>query len=267
MPTKISWCDETINPIVGCKRISTGCDHCYAEKMAARLATQKGPAGDKYRRVIRHGKWTGVTSFDVDALLKVGTWKRKARKIFVGSMGDTWHKKTPQFWIDDVLDMAREKGQQYGHTFIFLTKRPARMLETTNRWITKRRLDTLPPWFWMMTTVENQDRFDMRAPLLLEVKAHVHGLSIEPMLGPVVIPNHVLTALDWVIVGGETGPGARVMWRMWALDVLHQCRPAGVPFFFKNWGTASGISDCAFRANLLSQSSRIEKTHEFPEVK
>ena len=254
MPTKIQWCDETINPIVGCKRISVGCDRCFAERMAARLATQKGAAGDKYRRVIRHGKWTGVTSFDVDALMKPSKWKRKSRKIFVGSMGDTWHKKTPQFWIDDTLDMARTTGELYGHTFMFLTKRAARMLETSQRWLRKRRLDKLPPWFWMLTTTENQDRFDMRVPLLLEIPAHIHGISIEPMLGPITIPNHILTDLDWVIVGCETGPGARPMDIRWAYDIRRQCVQAGVPFFLKKLtGNVEPPVDL--------------DVHEFPEVR
>jgi protein gp37 len=210
--TSIEWTDATWNPATGCTRISEGCARCYAERMAKRLKAMGTP---HYRRGFK-------LTLHEDALdLPLG-WKRP-QAIFVNSMSDLFHEDVPEDFILRVFDVMRRANR---HVFQVLTKRSERLLE----------LDALLDWapnVWMGVTVEN-DGYLRRLDDLRATGARVKFVSFEPLLGPV--PGATVRGLDWVIVGGESGPGARPMESEWARDVRDRCRRAGVPFFFKQWG-------------------------------
>lgn len=232
MPTKIEWAEETWNPVTGCTKLSEGCAHCYAERMAKRLAGRNGYPADSPFRVTLH----------LDRLQVPMHW-RKPRMVFVDSMGDLFHEHVPDWFIEKVFETMAIASH---HTFLVLTKRADRLL--ANR---TALFSTVLPNVWLGVTAENQQQAMRRIPHLLETPAAVRFVSVEPMLGPI---NAALwlpffpflsrldresigtPALDWVIVGGETGPGARVMAPEWARSLRDQCVEAGVPFFFKKWG-------------------------------
>lgn len=210
--SKIEWTESTWNPVTGCTKISPGCAHCYAERMARRLRAMGQP---NYAR----GFEVAVHEESLELPLR---WKRP-QVIFVNSMSDLFHDEVPFEFIRKVFAVMEEASW---HRFQVLTKRSARLAE----------LAPLLPWpdnVWMGVTVENAD-YAFRIDHLRTVAAAVRFLSIEPLLGPV--PGLNLSGIDWVIVGGESGPGARAMEPAWARDVLGQCRRFGVPFFFKQWG-------------------------------
>jgi protein gp37 len=257
MGTNIPWCDETLNPIAGCTKISPACDHCYAEKMAYRLAGMTaGKSGkehifEKYERTIDgQGRWTGKVSLDISEMDKAKKWK-KPKRIFVVSMGDLFHESVPFDFIVKVFDRMQQLPR---HTFQVLTKRPARMLEfcgnygigSGNEW---------PVNIWAGVTAENQERADERIPVLLRIPAAKRFVSIEPMLSSIDLQGPLdqrdrnylgcpcggnicskAAKLDWVIVGGETDPGARPMHPEWARGLRYQCQDASIPFFFKGFG-------------------------------
>lgn len=255
MSTKIEWCrnpdgtpGETINPIIGCTKCSPGCEHCYAERMAARL--KRIPAtGLRYLEATDDaGHWTGKMMFVPSELEKPLRWK-KPRRIFVGSMGDVFHKHVPMLWLDALMESIDAASQ---HTFILLTKRPDRMqfyFAHMSGWC-----ETTPPNLWLGVTVENQQAADERIPLLLNTPAAVRFISVEPMLSHVDLSTYLPvqctcgendcrcisgasadadTSLDLVICGAETGPGARPMDLDWARSLRDQCVAAGTPYFFK----------------------------------
>ena len=213
--SKIEWTDATWNPATGCTRISAGCAHCYAERMAKRLKAMGQP---HYRRGFK-------LTLHEDALdLPLG-WKRP-QVIFVNSMSDLLHEDIPEDFILRVFDVMRRADW---HVFQVLTKRSERL----------RELDSLLEWapnIWMGVTVENSDYLS-RLRDLRATGAHVKFVSFEPLLGPV--RRATISGLDWVIVGGESGPGARPMKPEWAQDLRDRCRGALVPFFFKQWGGVS----------------------------
>lgn len=225
--TDIEWTDYSWNPVTGCSLVSEGCEHCYARRVAWRLRGRFGyPHDDPFRVMVRP-----------DKLRAPMRWK-KPRKIFVCSMGDLFHPDVPGEVVRDIYDVMQAAKQ---HTFIVVTKRPERIEHTLygepNYYFGGG--DYLPN-VWHLATVENQERADERIPHLLKFKeagcgAWKIGVSVEPMLGPVRI-GVTGTRLDWVICGGETGPGAREMKPEWALDLLSQCQDAGIPFFFKRMG-------------------------------
>lgn len=242
MPTKIEWAEETWNPVTGCSPISEGCRNCYAERMSKRLAGRCGYPEDEPFRVTLH-------SDRLDEPLK---WK-KPRKVFVCSMGDLFHEDVPDEWIDQLVWEIGHTFQK--HTFLVLTKRPERM----RAWFVKAYKENLPyPNIWLGVTAENQQRADERIPILLQIPASLRFVSIEPMLGPVdltriiydrqtvidsleglhgwPLPHAEGPKLDWVICGGETGPGARPMHPDWVRSLRDQCQAARTPFFFKSWG-------------------------------
>jgi protein gp37 len=254
--TKIEWAQETINPIVGCTRISPGCAHCYAAPMAWRLAHNPNlpsDVRDAYRAVVKkvNGRvdWTGEVRFIPSVLDRVSRW-RKPRRVFVCSMGDLFHEAVTDEMIEAVFAKIEISPR---HTFMLLTKRPDRMERFINhpsgKHLTRDNV-------WLLTTVENQAAADERIPHLLNTPAAVRGISIEPMLGPVDLKWHLAeptgnfrthqgkrqielkshNKLHWTIVGGETGPGARPMHPDWVRSVRDQCAAAGVPFFFKSFG-------------------------------
>ena len=211
--TKIEWTDATWNPVTGCHKISPGCKHCYAERMSKRLHAAGMP---KYRNGF------AVVTTHPDALDIPLRW-RKPRAIFVNSMSDLFHDAVPDDFIRQVFAVMT---QAHWHRYQVLTKRPERLLALN---------ETLPwpPQVWLGVSVES-DRYVGRIDLLRQTDAAVKFLSLEPLLGP--LPGLNLDGIDWVIVGGESGPGARPMAREWAADIRDQCLAAGVPFHFKQWG-------------------------------
>ncbi|HEV7165722.1 MAG TPA: phage Gp37/Gp68 family protein [Gammaproteobacteria bacterium] len=214
MPKKsnIEWTEMTWNPVTGCTKISQGCKHCYAETMAKRLVAMGSP---RYR----HGFKIALQEDLVDLPKR---W-RNPRTIFVNSMSDLFHPDIPVEFIQRVFKTMNECPQ---HVFQVLTKRADRLVELSNE-------VTWSPNIWMGVSVENQ-KYAVRANLLKQVPAHVRFLSVEPLLS--AIPNLPLAGIHWVIVGGESGRGARPMDPKWVQEIFHQCRAAKVPFFFKQWG-------------------------------
>lgn len=209
--SSIEWTESTWNPVTGCEKVSPGCAHCYAERFAERF---RGVPGHPYEQGFDLRLWH-------DRLELPLRWKRP-RLIFVNSMSDLFHPSVPDEFVLNVFDVMRRAEQ---HKFQVLTKRPERAASLTERL----------PWsanIWMGTSVENQ-RFTIRSRYLQDTGAAVRFLSCEPLLGPLDLD---LSGIDWVIVGGESGPGARPMRADWARDIKDQCRTADVPFFFKQWG-------------------------------
>lgn len=250
MASKIQWTDETWNPVVGCTKVSPGCDHCYAERMAYRLACM---GQDKYGKVVK-GKhplpakckpqWNGKTFCDEKALEIPLHW-RKSRMIFVCSMSDLFHPSVPFEFIDKVWDVMlqcqnidkKNKTWLYRkqHTFQILTKRPERLLEFEQWKLKKGELINYPN-VWLGVTAENQEQWDIRKKAFLQIPAAVHFISQEPCLGKIKYTRQELAKVDQIIVGGESGPGARPMHPDWARNTRDRCKVMGVPFFFKQWG-------------------------------
>lgn len=240
--TKIEWAEAVWNPITGCTKVSPGCANCYAERMAKRLQAM-GIVG--YDNVIKsNGNWTGHVNFMMSKLEEPLRWK-KPRKIFVNSMSDLFHEKIDELPLDMIWDIMERASQ---HVFLILTKRAYRMA----KYIFSRG-DVLPN-VWLGVSVEDQRRADERIPWLLQTPAAVRFVSAMPLLGPVDIASYlrrmkwtnrvpgraevteIIPRLDWVICGGESGPGARPMHPDWARSLRDQCQAAGVPFLFKQWG-------------------------------
>jgi protein gp37 len=208
----IEWTESTWNPITGCTKISPGCKHCYAERMSRRL---KAMGQQKYANGFE-------LTLHEDVLQHPLEWK-KPQVIFVNSMSDLFHKEVPFDFIKEVFDVMRRASW---HRFQVLTKRSRRLLEI------QQDIDW-PVNVWMGVSVENKD-YTFRIDHLRQVDAFIRFLSIEPLLGP--LPHLNLRNIDWVIVGGESGPGARSMKEEWVLDIRDQCLASNVPFFFKQWG-------------------------------
>ena len=245
MGTKIEWAEETWNPIIGCSKVSLGCDNCYAEKMATRLAAiaiKHVRPGLEYPKVIFGRKWNGQTHLVESALEKPFKWK-KPRTIFVCSMGDLFHESVPFEWIDKVIDVITECPQ---HTFLLLTKRPEVLKQYS-----EYNMDEAIPNIWLGVTAENQEQADKRIPILLNIPAAKRFVSIEPMLGPIDLQKRIIVTgagmkiynsfswiekLDWIICGGESGSGARPIHPAWVRSLQGQCKEADIPFMFKQWG-------------------------------
>jgi len=210
--SRIEWTQTTWNPITGCTPISAGCAHCYAERMARRLQAMGLRNYARGFQVTLHPHVLGLPL----------CWKRP-QMIFVNSMSDLFHEQVPVEFIRQVFHIMAACPQ---HTFQVLTKRSTRLAE----------LSPLLDWpanVWAGVTVERAD-YLFRVDHLRQTGARVKFLSLEPLLGP--LPNLDLQGIDWVIVGGESGPGARPMAPEWVLDIRDQCLAADVPFFFKQWG-------------------------------
>jgi protein gp37 len=210
--SSIEWTEATWNPVTGCTKVSPGCKHCYAERMARRLQAMGQP---KYK----NGFKLTIHPACLDQPL---SWK-KPRMIFVNSMSDLFHEEVPFSFIYDVFDVMHRASQ---HTFQVLTKRAQRLLELNPK------IDW-PENVWMGVSVENRNCV-FRIEHLRKASANVKFLSLEPLLGP--LPHLNLNGIDWVIVGGESGPGARPMNENWVIDIRDQCQASEVPFFFKQWG-------------------------------
>ena len=210
--SSIEWTESTWNPVTGCTKISVGCRNCYAERMARRLKAMGQP---------NYANGFEVTVHDhvLEAPLK---WQRP-RTIFVNSMSDLFHSDVPTSFIREVFGVMGQAGR---HRFQVLTKRSERLAE----------LSAALPWasnVWMGVSVESAE-YKFRIDHLRQTGAQVKFLSLEPLLGPV--PGLALDGIDWAIVGGESGPGARPMDASWVVDVRDQCLRGGVPFFFKQSG-------------------------------
>jgi protein gp37 len=208
----IEWTESTWNPLTGCTKISPGCKHCYAERMAVRLQAMGQP---NYAR----GFELAMQENSLGLPLK---WK-KPQTIFVNSMSDLFHKAVP---VEFILKIFEVMCRADWHRYQILTKRSDRLLE----------LSPKLPWkshIWMGVSVETLD-YAIRIEHLRKTGAMVKFLSLEPLLGP--LPGLNLEGVDWVIVGGESGPGARAVDPAWVLEIRDQCMQKGVPFFFKQWG-------------------------------
>ena len=255
--TKIEWCDVTINPLIGCSKISPACDNCYAINMARRLQSM-GTRG--YNGVVESGNWTGKINFVRSELDKPKKWK-KSKKIFIGSMTDIFHENVMYDALLDIFTMIALNPQ---HTFIILTKRPKKMRAfIDSEWYTgipeyvrdlnkitnqNHEVPGLPlKNLWIGVTVENQEQCDNRLPILEDVSAAVKFISVEPMLSKIKLSESQRKILDWVIVGGESGTGARPMSGEWVDSLYYQCDREdlgleNIPFFFKQWGEwTSGV--------------------------
>ena len=208
----IEWTESTWNPVTGCSKVSPGCKHCYAERLALRLQAMGQPNYANGFTVALHD----------DVLERPLTW-RKPQTIFVNSMSDLFHDRVPLAFIDRVFDVMCRASW---HRFQILTKRHERLASVGQElpW---------PPNVWMGVSVESS-LFRIRIDALRQVPAAVRFLSLEPLLGP--LPGLNLDGIHWVIVGGESGPGARPMQPDWVVDIHEQCKAARVPFFFKQWG-------------------------------
>ncbi|MCJ7543666.1 MAG: phage Gp37/Gp68 family protein [Phycisphaerae bacterium] len=256
--TNIEWAKKVWNPVTGCTPVSRGCDHCYARRFARRLA---GRFGYPYRRPF----WPTVHADRISAPLR---W-RQGQIVFVDSMGDLFHPtlwgwRAPGRWDTwhYLLEIAHTMRLARQHRFIILTKRAEVMADLWPRVLSKLNVQGPLPNVWLGVSVEDQATAEDRIPLLLQVPAAIRVVSIEPMLGPVKLRHDWLgytkatgnfrthegrrqvemafdsstPRIDWVICGGETGPGARPMHPDWVRKVRDDCAAAGVPFFFKSWG-------------------------------
>ncbi len=214
--TAIEWTDATWNPVTGCTKISAGCDNCYAERFSERFRGTRGhPFEAGFDLTLRPER--------LDQPLR---W-RQPRMIFVNSMSDLFHKEIPQEFIAGVFDTMERANW---HTFQVLTKRSSLMRD----FLCKRYGSSRGPMhMWFGVSVEDGTKVS-RIRHLREAPAGIRFLSIEPLIGPVGKLD--LTGIDWVIVGGESGPGARPMNRNWVRDICNQCKAVEVAFFFKQWG-------------------------------
>jgi protein gp37 len=208
----IEWTEATWNPVTGCDKVSPGCAHCYAERMAKRL---KAMGQKNYSKGFE-------LSLQEQMLELPLRWKR-SKRIFVNSMSDMFHVDVPVSFIKRAFEVMNRANW---HQYQVLTKRSERLasIEAELDW---------QPHIWMGVSVENE-RFQHRIDHLRTTGAHVKFLSLEPLLGP--LANLRLHGIDWVIVGGESGPRARPMDPAWVADIRDQCQDAGVAFFFKQWG-------------------------------
>jgi protein gp37 len=208
----IEWTEATWNPVTGCTKVSPGCKHCYAERMSLRLQAMGVPQYRDAFALTPHAEMLEVPL----------RWKRP-RRVFVNSMSDLFHERLPLDFIRRVFEVMVAASQ---HEFQVLTKRPEVALNYAGEL----------PWpgnVWLGTSVEN-GLYVHRVRTLARVPAHVRFISAEPLLGP--IGRLPLSRIHWVIVGGESGPGARPMRQEWVEQIQRQCRAKGVAFFFKQWG-------------------------------
>lgn len=245
MPTNIEWTDETWNPVRGCTRVSEGCRNCYAERIAARFSndyTRSNPGVfERFAQRTPSGpRWTGRVELIESKLTEPLHW-RKPKRIFVNSMSDLFHEALSHKDRVRVFSKMREAPQ---HIYQILTKRGQVMRDFGEWWCMQHVEPQMPSNWWFGVSVEDQKTADERIPLLLQTPAAVRFVSYEPALGAVdfkrwicyTAPLSQHTFLDWIIAGGESGPGARPTHPQWFRFVRDQCQTAGVAFFFKQWG-------------------------------
>jgi len=260
----IEWTDATWNPVRGCALVSAGCTNCYAMRDAHRFSGPGKPY-DGLTKLTEHGPvWTGEVRLVPELLDQPLRW-RKPRRIFVNSMSDLFHPDVPDEFICRVFEVMTTCNGYYAdspspHMFQILTKRPERQREFMGKWIAAKGHDWLREHghrVWLGVSVEDQKTADERIPILLRTLAAVQWVSAEPLLGPIDLGEYLEGDrwmaseepmdgwLDWIAVGGESGPHARPMHPDWVRSIRDQCLAAQVPFFFKQWGEylPSGQSD------------------------
>lgn len=231
-PSSIQWTDETWNPVRGCSRVSAGCANCYAEVLAGRFS-KPGSWGHTFAVYDDRGpRWTGKVELQPH-LLDWPNSKRSPKRIFVNSTSDLFHEDLPEA---DVFAVFKAMAAAPQHTFQVLTKRSARMRKLVPQ-IRHHIVDRLRH-VWLGVSVEDQAAADARIPDLLETPATVRFLSCEPLLGPITLAP--CPGVDWIIVGGESGHGARPMEIAWARDLVEQARDRIVAPFVKQLGTVLG---------------------------
>jgi len=277
--TNIEWTDRSWNSIVGCSVVSPGCTNCYAMRMATRLERISREPGhknglDHYRDLTQPSKagpvWTGKVALAPDHILMAPMRWKKPVRIFVNSMGDLFHESIPDEWIDRVFAVMALAPQ---HTFQVLTKRSKQMrryfqIDAKHDYQDRvgNQAETMPElaralklhgysrrigWplknVWLGVSAEDQERADDRIPDLLATPAAVRFVSAEPLLGPIDLDGYLHDldcgdGLDWIIIGGESGKGARKMDLAWARSIIAQCRNAGVACFMKQLGSGTGFN-------------------------
>lgn len=247
--SSIEWTDETWNPVTGCDRVSPGCDNCYALKMAGRLKLMGSAKYQNDGAPRTSGPGFKVTCHP-DTLDQPLRW-RKPRRIFVNSMSDAFHPDVPSPFIVSIFETMRACPQ---HVFQVLTKRPDRMSGLARGSVLRGAHPTWPlPNVHLGVSIES-NRYTWRADRLRATPAVVRFLSLEPLLGP--LPSLNFAGIDWVIVGGESGPGARPMHLDWVRDIRDRCAAAEVPFFFKQLGS--------LLAHEVGANGKGHDLHDFP---
>lgn len=222
--TSIEWTNVTWNPTTGCNRVSPGCDHCYALTMAKRLKAMGNPRYQNDGDPRTSGPGFGITVHD-DVLSHPLRW-RKPSFVFVNSMSDLFHARVPFDFVERVWQVMEQTPQ---HTYQILTKRPDRMARFVARLPVLRNV-------WLGTSIEDQERIE-RAEHLMSIDGYTHFISAEPLLGPLSFPlARFAINIDWLIAGGESGPGARPCELDWLRDLREQCREGHVAFFVKQLG-------------------------------
>ena len=225
MPSNIEWTDETWNPVTGCTRVSPGCDHCYMYTLYPRLTAMAVPGYETTPDDVRL-LW--------DRLEAPLNWK-KPRRVFVNSMADMFHPRVPYEFINAAFSVMEQAARERGHIFQILTKRPGRAVA----WWNKYEQDFPNGWptnVWIGTSVENQ-KYAPRITVLSRLPAPTRFVSAEPLLGPVDLGTWLDSgAIQWLIVGGESGPKARPMELDWARQLRDQSIRSGVAFFLKQLG-------------------------------
>lgn len=288
--SSIEWTDATWNIVTGCSRVSAGCERCYAERLAAtRLKHHPSRQG----LTDGHGRWNGEIRFNEQWLAQSLRWRRP-RRIFVAAHGDLFHENVPVDWLDRIFAVMALCPR---HDFQILTKRPERMraylrdslvanrihgviyswllhgkpgpagfrFSREVRWRAAARADRWQPQFdwplpnaWIGVSAEDQPTADKRISVLRQIPAALRWLSAEPLLGPMAIDDH-LARLDWVVAGGESGPGARPMDPAWVRSLRNQCICARVPYFFKQWGgTTAKAGGCELDGRTWRQMPNSE---------
>jgi len=249
--TTIEWTDSTWNPVTGCTKVSPGCDNCYAERLIDTRMI-RNPRSQRY------GMPFATVMLHADRLAQPLRWKRP-RRIFVNSLSDLFHRDVPDEFIRNVFGIMTRAQQ---HVFQVLTKRPERM----RRLVPAMLAGNAPAQnIWLGVSVENND-YAWRADMLRETPAAIRFLSVEPMLGP--IEDVRLDGIDWVIVGGESGPGARPLDPQWVRATRDRCGAGSVAFFFKQWGgsnkhaTGRILDGCIYDALPSESWPRLEHTYQ-----
>lgn len=297
--TGIEWTDATWNVVIGCDKVSRGCDHCYAIRTATRMTSNPNPkVSEPYAGTVKAGEWTGRVNLIEDRLTLPLRW-RKPRRVFVNAQSDLFHKSVADEFVARVFAVMALAPQ---HTFQVLTKRPGRMRSLLGGWgihnlvmdrfandddlYVRRALaagggQAWPlPNVWIGVSVEDQKSADLRIPILLDTPAAVRWLSCEPLLGPVNLPacrclgvgsiahgrhwpdtvcdqcRGSGSQIDWVVVGGESGPGARPMHPDWARSLRDQCAAANVPLLFKQWGEWAPDGELPYREIMTRVGKR-----------
>lgn len=228
--SKIEWTQATWNPITGCTKVSDGCKNCYAERLAHRLKAMHNPRYQNEFQVTVHE----------DLLRKPFEWK-KQKKIFVNSMSDIFHEDVPEEAIISIFETMNSCPQ---HQFQVLTKRPERLKSINNKVIWSDNI-------WMGVSVENS-KYLNRIEILKDCGAKIKYVSAEPLIGDLGDIN--LEGIDWIIVGGESGPGSRPIKEEWVVNLLNLSRKYGVPFFFKQWGgVQKSKNGCLLKGQIIQE--------------